>query len=415
MSRIDNGDVARLAARFDHYDERLASDPYPVFERLRAHAAPVRSEAYGGIWVVSRYEHVHTVVHDPTTFSSAVAGVALPGDQFDPRQPLVPIEIDPPAHRPLRNLVNPAFAPGAVRGFESDVRRLANDLIDGFIERGAADLVAELALPLPAIVISWFMGVPAEDRQRFRQWTTDLLRVEEPAVARAAARDFSSYCRSLAELRRAEPADDVTGMLVRARVEGEPLSDRELLGFLIELITAGHETTTSAIALYLAKLGLEPAQRLSLVREPARIPSAVEELLRYESPVQVLRRTVTRRTELAGVHMEAGDTVVLLWGAANRDEKVFDVPDEFNLDRPHNRHLAFGAGIHRCLGSHLARLELRIVLEEVLRRLPDYEVEGPVEYSGGITRSVRRLVATFSPGVVEGAGPPTRVTMRTGG
>lgn len=404
-----------LAARFDHYDVQLAADPYGVFERLRAHPGPVRSDAYGGIWVVSRYEHVHAVVHDPETFSSAAAGVALPGDQFDPRQPLVPIEIDPPAHRPLRNLVNPAFGPGAVRGLEADVRRLANDLIDGFIERGAADLVAELALPLPTIVISWFMGVPAEDRPRFRQWTTDLLRVDEPAVARAAARDFSSYCRSLTELRRAEPADDVTGLLVRARIGGEPLSDRQLLGFLIELITAGHETTTSAIGLYLAKLGMDPAQRLNLVRQPSRIASAVEELLRYESPVQVLRRTVTRRTQLAGVHMEPGDTVVVLWGAANRDDAAFEAPEEFDPDRAPNRHLAFGAGIHRCLGSHLARLELRVVLEEVLRRLPDYEVKGPVEYSGGITRSVRSLETTFPPGAVEGAGPPDHVTINTGG
>lgn len=388
----------RLIERFDHYDPALVENPYEVFAALREGGAPRWSDAYGGVWVVSSYRDVYEVAHDPETFSSA-SGVSIPSPHFSPKQPLVPIEIDPPRHRDLRQLASRAFSPEAARGLEDDVRRVANELIDDFIGRGRADLASEFAFQLPTIVISWIMGVDVEDRQRFRDWTVGLLDFGKPDAALEAAREFSAYCRALIGRRRGDPRDDITSTLVQSTVDGRPLTDRELLGYLIELIAAGHETTTSAIGSYLLHLGSDDALRDRLVADPTLIPGAVEEFLRFESPVQVLQRRVTRDVVLGGTAIRQGDTVVLLWGSANRDSAEFTDADEFDLDRFPNRHIAFGSGMHRCLGSHLARLELRVSLEEVLRRMPDYHVvPGGSVRAMGITRGVRRLEVTFAPG-----------------
>lgn len=394
-----------LAARFDHYDPALVEDPYEVFRLLREEAPVARSEAYGGVWVVSRYADVYAVAQDPATFSSAAAGVALPG-MYDPARPLIPIELDPPEQRPYRQLVNRAFAPATIDALRGFITATADELIDRFVERGAADLAAEFAFQLPTVVIAEIMGVPAGDQARFRDWTVALLDVNDPAGAVAAVKAFRAYCLELADRRRAEPTGDLTSHLVHATVDGRPLSRDEVLGYLLELIAAGHETTTSAIGNYLLFLGRQPDIRARLAADPSRLPAAVEELLRYESPVQVLRRTVTRDVELGGQRLAAGDAVIVLWGSANRDESEFDAAGTFVEGRAPNRHLAFGCGPHRCLGSHLARVEIVIALERVLARLPDYEVVADgVERYMGIVRSTRRLPVRFTPGTRPGTTP----------
>lgn len=399
-------DPAVVGARFDHYDPALVDDPYPVFEALREQAPVARSEAYGGMWVVSRYADIYAVAQDTDTFSSGAQGVALPG-MYNAAQPLLPIEVDPPNHLKYRQLVNRAFAPAGIDALRPFITTVADSLVDAFIERGECDLAVDFAFQLPTIVIAEMMGVPGHEQRQFRDWTVALLDVTDPKGAVAAAKAFQAYCLELVARRRAEPGRDVTTQLVRARVEGRPLADAELLGFLVELIAAGHETTTSAIGNALLFLGRHRDVRGRLAADPGSIDPAVEELLRYESPVQVLRRTVTRDVELGGQHLTAGDSLVVLWGSANRDAAEFDEADSFVPDRSPNRHLAFGCGPHRCLGSHLARAEIAIALERVLARLPDYEVhdEGVERYMG-IVRSTRRLPVTFTPGPTVGSTPP---------
>lgn len=383
---------------FDHYDPSLADNPYPVFAQLRAEAPVSRSDAHGGMWVISTYADVYAVAHDTETFSSSAGGVALPG-MYDPRRPLVPIEVDPPRHLPYRQLASRAFSPAGIQSLEPFISETADRLIDGFIAKGEADLAGEFSFLLPTMVIAEIMGIPAEDQDQFRGWTLAILDVSEPQAAVKAVKAFQAYCLTLIARRREAPGDDLTSHLVHSAVDGRPLTDDELLGYLLELIVAGHETTTSAIGNDLLFLGRNPGVRDRLRSDPALLPTVVEELLRFESPVQVLRRTVTRDVERGGQHLRRGDTVILLWGSANRDAEEFPAGDEFDPSRANNRHLAFGCGPHRCLGSHLARTEITIALDRVLARLPDYEVdESGVERYMGIVRSTRRLPVRFEPG-----------------
>jgi cytochrome P450 len=277
-------------------------------------------------------------------------------------------------------------------------------LIDKFIENGHCDLASDFASLLPSITIAELLGVPEHEQSQFRTWTTFLLDVRDRARTVAVAKEFRAYCFELVQRRRANPGDDLTTHLVQSKIDGRPLSDSELLGFLLAIITGGIETTASAIGNSLLFLGHNPEVRGRLAMDPSALRDAVEELLRYDSPVQVTRRTVMRDVEVAGKQMKLGDDVIVLWGAANRDSDEFENGDSFVEGRTSNRHLAFGSGAHRCLGSHLARIEISIAIQRVLDRLGDYQIEDQdVERTMGISRGTGKLPVRFTPGSRLGA------------
>lgn len=312
----------------------------------------------------------------------------------------IPIEVDPPDHRKYRSLVNPFFSPARISVMEPWIREISGELIDGFAGRGHADLAEEYSFPLPMYVICRILGIPSDRWHEFREWISKLLLIgEAPTEAMEAAGVVAGFLASVLDERRRDPGDDLVSFLTTAEVDGERMGDMELLGFCMLLFGAGAETTTNAIGSPLAYLAEHHDLRDRLVADPALIPAAVEEFLRFDTPVFGLARTVACDAELGGQHLRPGQRVLLLWGAANHDDAEFDRAEEVDIDRPANRHLAFGAGIHRCLGSHLARAELRIALEDVLGRLPDLAIASgqQVERCVEVTRGVRRLPVSFSP------------------
>jgi cytochrome P450 family 130 len=367
---------------YDPTTARFQEDMHEVYRVLRdEHPVLMTPE---GSWVLSRFADVWTAVHDPATFSSTCAEA----DQLMPQM----IYMDPPRHTALRSLVSRAFTPRRVAELESRIRQVAGELIDQFAGRGHCELVHEFAAPLPSIVMADLIGVPEEHRESFRTWTEAFLEVTGPGdIAERAGNIYKLFGELLAERRRA-PTDDLMSALIEAQVDGERLSEADLLGFCFLLLIAGNDTTTSLIGNGAELLARYPEQRAELVADPTLIPGAVEEMLRVESPTQALPRTATRAVDLHGVAIPAETRVMLLWGAANLDDREFPDPERFDVHRAAPRHLGFGHGIHFCLGAPLARLESRVAFEELLARVPEYQLsEAPQRYVSNWARSWRLL------------------------
>jgi cytochrome P450 len=286
---------------------------------------------------------------------------------------------DPPRHTQLRHLVGKAFTPRRIAGLETHIRTIVDDLLDQSPETGPWDFVSGFAGPLPAIVIADMLGVRREDRDQFRTWSTTLIQSNPtrgefgPGLDAAAA--LYEYFTAFLDERRVHPRDDLMTALVQAEVDGQHLCEEELLGFCLLLLVAGHETTTNLLSNSAVILAQHPESRRQLADDPDLVPAAVEELLRYDSPVQGLARTLTRQVDLHGQRMKAGDTVLMLFGSANRDDHAFPDADQFDIDRVPERQVAFGRGIHFCLGASLARLEARIALQALLARHGDWDVD----------------------------------------
>jgi cytochrome P450 len=364
---------------YSPFDPEVIADPYPVYRQLRDHV-PVYWSPQASTWVLSRYDDVAAALIDPATYSSA-SGIFPTPPGVDMTQLFLPMLImsDPPRHTQLRHLVSKAFTPRRIAGVEARIQILVDDLLDQVSGAGTWDFVSGFAGPLPAIVIADMLGVPREDRDRFRTWSTTLIqsnpiRGEFGPGLDAAAALYEYFSTFLAE-RRAHPRDDLMTALVRAEVDGEHLSEEELLGFCLLLLIAGHETTTNLLSNSAVVLAQHPESRRQLADNPALVPAAVEELLRYDSPVQGLGRTLTRQVDLHGQPMKAGDTVLLLFGSANRDDHAFPDADRFDINRRPERQVAFGRGIHFCLGASLARLEARVALQALLARHHDWDVD----------------------------------------
>ncbi len=343
---------------------------YDVYRTLRDRHPAYRNEEQGW-WALSRFADVRAAANDPQTFSSEGHSMAvglLPHIQM----------MDPPRHDRLRSLVSVAFTPRRMSEMEPRVREIARELIDGFAARGRCDLLRDFARHLPSRVIGELIGVPPERRETFLHWTEAMVEVNagesQAETIFAPARNIYAEFAKLLEERRAERRDDLMSALLDAEIEGERLSQEELLGFCFVLIVAGNDTTTNLIANGAVLLAHEPEQRCRLAADPSLIPGAVEEMLRCESPAQALPRRVTRDVELHGRTLPAGSEVKLVWEAANRDEREFEDPDRFDVTRDIKRQLAFGQGVHFCLGSNLARLEARVAFEELLGRLSAYEL-----------------------------------------
>jgi cytochrome P450 family 142 subfamily A polypeptide 1 len=351
-----------------------AADPHPHFRWMRERA-PVYRDDTSGVWGLALYEDVLNVSRRPDVFCS--------GQSSRPDAPAIPsmINMDDPAHVRRRGLVNRGFTPRRVADHEPTVRRICTDLIDRVAPRGECDFVRDIAAPLPMIVIGDLLGVAPEDRDDLLRWSDDLIAATNVTasleVANRAANAFQAYAayhRAVVADRRARPRDDLISVLVHAEIDGQRLDDEALLHESLLILVGGDETTRHVITGGMEQLIRAPGERRKLTDDPGLMPTAVEEMLRWVTPIQNMNRTATQDVTLRGERLRTGDKVLLLYPSANRDERQFPRPDVFDVARRPNDHVAFGFGAHFCLGASLARLELRVMFEELLRRLPDMEL-----------------------------------------
>lgn len=384
------------AVEYNPFSAEVQADPYPVYRYLRDHAPLYRHEELA-FWAVSRYEDVVAVSRDWSTFSSSY-GVDIDdtGGEFGQGNFL---EEDPPLHDLLRAVVRTEFIPKNLRAaLEPFVRQEVEGIVGDLRSRPAVDFARELAWELPIRVVSRLMGFPEEDRERLRQWEeTFALRIptlaQLPPFATKAGAALRSYFASLIEARRATPQEDLLTKIATAEIDGAEIGNGAL-GMVFILFVAAIETSASLITQSLRLLALHPDQREWLADNASRVPDAVEEVLRYEAPVQNIKRTTLSDTDLLGETIPKGSTVLMLTGSANRDERRFPQPDVFDVQREPQRHLAFGEGIHHCIGAPLARLEGQVVIETVLAEMPGYALVGaPVRLPSNIVRGYVSLPA----------------------
>jgi cytochrome P450 family 130 len=350
---------------YDPSTARFQDELWDVYRRMRDDY-PVYRHPDTGTYALSRFDDVWRAVHDHETFSSVV----------EEAQSLLPqmIYFDPPRHTALRALVSRAFTPKRVAEVEPLVRRTARELCDVIEARGSCELQHEFAALLPSVVIGRMIGLPEEHVASFREWTESFLEIKGPEdFAEAAGKIYALFAELLAE-RHAHPRDDMMTALIEAEVDGERLTDEERLGFCLLLILAGNDTTSSLIGSGTVHLARNPDQRRRLIERPSLWANAIEEMNRIDSPAQALPRTTTRPVEMHGVTIPANSRVMLLWGSANHDDREYRDPERFDVERRFSRHLAFGHGVHYCLGANLARLEARAAFEEWHRRFPNYEL-----------------------------------------
>jgi cytochrome P450 family 142 subfamily A polypeptide 1 len=364
---VDGPDVSLLDGTF------YAEDPYPHFAWMREHQPVFRDPK--GVWGVTRYHDLKAVATNPETFSSS-GGIR-------PDYPAMPymIDMDNPEHRRRRRLISAGFLPKAVQARSHAIGEICDDLIDGVCERGSCDFVADIAAPLPLFVIGDMLGVAREDRSDLLRWSDDMVRAlgspDEDAITAAATAfaEYGSYIsKRIAERRRDHDESDLIGILANAEFEGDQLDDDSLTMETLLILIGGDETTRHVISGGMEALLSHPDQHARLRAEPGLLPTAIDEMLRWVSPIKNMARTATVDTTVGDTAIAEGDTLLLLYPSANRDEAVFDRPEEFDIGREPNEHVAFGFGQHFCLGSRLARLELQEMFTRLLDRLPDLEL-----------------------------------------
>ena len=353
-------------------------DPHGHWSWMREHAPVYRDEA-GGVWGVTRHADISFVSKNPEIFCSGQSSRPEP-DSWIPSM----INMDAPDHRRRRNLVNRGFTPKRVSDHEPKIRRICHELVDKVAERGACEFVHDVAAPLPMIMIGDMLGVPPEDRDTLLRWSDELLGAglplettaeERRAYSQKAGMEYAEWAIQTIADRRKQPRDDLISILVHAEIDGEKLDDVALLQETLLILVGGDETTRHVITGGMLALIQNPDQRRALAADPTKIPRAIEEMLRWVTPIQNMNRTATRDVELHGQKIREGDKVLLLYPSGNRDERVFDEAFRFDIERHPNEHVAFGGyGPHFCLGASLARLELRVMFEVLLERLPDLEI-----------------------------------------
>ena len=415
-------DIAlRMIEHFDLHDPAIAKDgaPQRVYSEMRDKCPVHKSDAYGGFWVASHYQDVERVIKDPDTFASSL-GVVIPDptDALTPEdQKMVfktgkgvigpPVSYDPPFHAPIRRAMEPLFGPGVVRQREDYIRSVADHWIDTFIEAGECDAVRQFCAPVPAIVVLDWLGLHDED---WKVWSDIVL--EQFSRPGQYGPDMSKLDleKILATLhdRRDHPKGDVLSAITQITIDDEPLNDYEMVTMVAQLILAGLDTTTNATAGTLVELFRRPEVRAELAdtaHDDRLWATAIEEFLRYTCPVQGFKRTARTETQLGGKTVQPGERVLMLFASANFDEREFDRPNEIDIRRATNRHMTFGRGIHRCLGSHLARLEVKVMIQQVLQRIPDYTIDESkleVHPDVGVAYGYESVPMRFTPGHAHG-------------
>jgi cytochrome P450 len=395
-------DAAEETSPFAGMDPETAANPQPMFKALRE-SMPVMPVDGVGVVLTGKTE-IDEAFRDPDTFSSNMSAVDLKNIR-----PLIPLQIDPPDHKNYRKILDPIFAPRKMALLEEPVSKLVNDLIDGFIDKGEVDFAAEFSVPFPSEVFLTLLGLPLDELPRFLAMKDGIIRPdavtgtpygseEMHTLQRATADSIYDYFNEVLDEREAAPSDDILSEFLEAEVDGQKLTRNEILDICFLFLIAGLDTVTATLDCMFSFLAQHPEQRRQLVDDPALIPAAVEELLRWETPVMGVARVAARDTNLGGCPINKGDSVMVMLGSANIDPVEFPDAETIRFDRSSNRHLAFGGGIHRCLGSHLARQELRIALREWHRRIPQYEVAPghTLAYTSGI-RSIEQFPMVFTP------------------
>jgi cholest-4-en-3-one 26-monooxygenase len=378
----------------------FADDPYPAFAWMRRNA-PVYHDTINDLWGVATYRDVKALGTDPKTFSNAEGT----RPKFMPL-PMM-IDCDPPEHTRRRKLVSAGFTPRRIAAMEARARQVCDELLDEVCERGSCDFVQDIAAPLPLIMIADMLGVEADDRNRLLRWSDDMLRSQgdpDPVALEEANTAFGEYMEFMHPVfddrRRTGNDSDLVGILVHADIEGERLDDDTLIFETLLILIGGDETTRHVLSGGTEALLQHPQQLAALRADAALMPGAVEEMLRWVSPIKNMVRTTTREVVLGDVLLPEGAQLLALYPSANRDESVFADPDAFDIGRDPNPHLAFGFGTHFCLGNQLARLELRVMFERVLARLPDLRLaeQGPFPHrQANFVSGLERLPVTFTP------------------
>ncbi|MGA2209785.1 MAG: cytochrome P450 [Acidimicrobiales bacterium] len=368
----------------------VPSVPHELFAELRRTSPVFWHEEEGGVgfWSVMGYHDLVAVNRDSSTFSSYKGGALMMNwdDEILAQQRLMMLNMDPPMHTRYRRLVNKGFTPRMVHELEDRIVERTRELIDSAKDKGEFDFVSDIAAELPLQVIAELMGIPQEDRHKVFDWSNRMVGsndpefLEAPELATAAAMELFAYADGLTVERKANPHDDLVSILAHAEIEGDRLDQLEIDMFFMLLAVAGNETTRNLLSHGMLALMENPDERRKLIERPELLESAIEEMLRYASPVMHFRRTATRDTEIGGQHVAEGDKVIFWHASANRDEAVFDDPDRFDIGRSPNDHVAFGGGgSHFCLGANLARLEIRVMFTEILREMPALELSGDVQ------------------------------------
>ena len=393
--------VTDFATDFDHTDPTWVNNPFPIWDELRATCPIAHSDRYGGTWLPVTHEHVSAIAYDTENFTSraVVVSEVRPGpmDLPAPIGVAPPITSDPPFHAMARRLLLPAFAPRKVDALEPFTRQLCNDLLDALEGKDIVDAAVEYAQHIPLRVIAKMLGFPAEDADYFRHVIHLILEegitvTEDDDERLVEGQALDAYFDNQIADHVANPRDDLTTFLLEAELDGNKLMHEHVRGTMLLILVAGIDTTWSAIGSALWHLAHNPEDLKRLAAEPDLMPFAIEEMLRAYAPV-TMARLVAQDVEIGGCPMKEGDWVLLPFPAANRDPEFFDRADEVIIDREENRHAAFGLGIHRCLGSNLARMELRVAVEEWVKRFPNFELADPsaVTWAAGQVRGPRSI------------------------
>lgn len=403
--------VLDWASDYDIFDQGYVNDPYGIWDELRQTCPMAHTERWGGSWLPTTYKDVYAIAHDIEKFPSGngISVVPLAPVATDGPAPLhvpapvltsgvPPISADPPLHTWTRRLILPTMSPARVAEYEVFTRELCQRLVDEILERGTGDAAADYAQQIPVRVIGHILGVPEDMSDTFTEWVRDVLEFAHDVERRQRGiGGIIRYLQETIEARQAEPQDDFITELLHSEHDGEPVGIPVVMGMCALLLIAGIDTTWSSIGSTMWHLAAHPEDRRRLVAEPNLMPTAIEEFLRAYAPVTMARR-LTEDTEYEGCPIKAGERILMNFPAANRDPAAFPDADKVILDRQQNRHLAFGAGIHRCAGSNLARMELRVAIEEWLARIPEFELVDPatVTWAGGQVRGPRSIPVRIS-------------------
>jgi cholest-4-en-3-one 26-monooxygenase len=400
------------ASTVDLFDPSVYAEgmPHEAFTRMRRES-PVfwhpEPDGGPGYWAVMKYEDIVQVSSDNNLFSSWAGGTNIPDMEEDGLAVVrtIMLNMDPPQHTKYRRLVSTGFTPRMIAALEPHVREITKKIVDNVAKRGECDFVTEVAAELPLAVIAEMVGVPAEDQQKVFNWSNRLIGFDDPEYqtsaedGRIAATEMFFYGHQLATERKANPQKDLISVLMAADVDGESLTEADFDGFFILLCVAGNETTRNLICGAMLALIEHPEQKQRLIEDPSLMPAAVEEFLRWVSPLIYFRRTATADTVVGGQEVKAGQKVVMYYPSGNRDEDIFERADEFDVGRSVNPHMAFGGtGPHFCLGASLARLEIKCMFEELLARLPDMELAGPVQrLRSNFINGIKHMPVRFTP------------------